>query len=253
VSTIRGSNSVYFLPEIMNNHYNIYCDESCHLENDGYGIMVLGAVWCPFSKRREITTRIREIKLRHGLAADFEIKWTKVSPAKKDFYIDVLDYFFDDDDLHFRGILIADKSRLDHSRFNQTHDDWYYKMYFTMLKTILDPKAKYSIYLDIKDTHSGAKERRLLRFLRGHVNDFEANIVKQLQSIRSHESELLQLTDLLIGAIGYLNRGFSSNQGKLDFIKRFQKRSHRSLRTKTLPLENKVNLFIWEAVGAENE
>jgi hypothetical protein len=29
----------------MNKTYNIYCDESCHLENDKQEVMVLGAVW----------------------------------------------------------------------------------------------------------------------------------------------------------------------------------------------------------------
>ncbi|MCL0066152.1 DUF3800 domain-containing protein, partial [Dehalococcoidia bacterium] len=27
--------------------YNIYCDESYHLEHDHQEIMVLGALWCP--------------------------------------------------------------------------------------------------------------------------------------------------------------------------------------------------------------
>lgn len=30
--------------------YNVYCDETCHLEHDGINAMVLGAVWCPQSK-----------------------------------------------------------------------------------------------------------------------------------------------------------------------------------------------------------
>ena len=25
--------------------YNVYCDESCHLENDNINVMTLGAVW----------------------------------------------------------------------------------------------------------------------------------------------------------------------------------------------------------------
>ena len=29
----------------MSTLYNIYCDESCHLEQDGQPVMVLGAVW----------------------------------------------------------------------------------------------------------------------------------------------------------------------------------------------------------------
>ncbi len=54
--------------------YNIYCDESCHLQNDHQQVMVLGAVWCPLEKTREIAMRLREIKLRHELSPNFEIK-----------------------------------------------------------------------------------------------------------------------------------------------------------------------------------
>jgi hypothetical protein len=65
----------------------------------------------------------------------FEVKWTKISSAKLDFYLNLVDYFFDDDDLHFRCVLI-DKNLLNHGNFGQTHDDWYYKMLFTMLEPI---------------------------------------------------------------------------------------------------------------------
>ena len=125
----------------MSEVYNIYCDESCHLEHDGQAIMVLGAIWCPIEKTRDASVRICEIKKHHNLADNFEIKWVKVSPAKIDFYMDLLDYFFDDDDLHFRG-LVANKANLNHLEHNQTHEDWYYKMYFDMLKVILFPSFK---------------------------------------------------------------------------------------------------------------
>ena len=46
----------------MTEIYNIYCDESCHLENDHQPAMVLGTVWCPLAKVREISRRLREIK-----------------------------------------------------------------------------------------------------------------------------------------------------------------------------------------------
>ncbi|NCC62254.1 MAG: DUF3800 domain-containing protein, partial [Verrucomicrobiae bacterium] len=80
----------------MSETFNLYCDESCHLENDRQQAMVLGAVWCPVDKTREISVRLREIKQKHGLSPRFEVKWTKVSPAKKGFYLDLIDYFFDD-------------------------------------------------------------------------------------------------------------------------------------------------------------
>ena len=34
--------------------YNIYCDESCHLQNDKSNVMVLGAIWCAKEKKQEI-------------------------------------------------------------------------------------------------------------------------------------------------------------------------------------------------------
>lgn len=236
----------------MSKVFNIYCDESCHLEKDGHGVMVLGSVWCPKDKVRDISTRLREIKNRHGFNRAFEMKWTKLSETKRQFYLDVLDYFFDDDDLHLRAVVVPDKAKLNHGIRQQTHDEWYYKMYFTMLKQILDPKSVYNIYLDIKDTKSAKKEQALLRVLRNSVSDFESKVVKRLQSVRSHEIEIVQLTDLLIGAIGYANRGLDSSKTKLAFIQRFQRRSHRSLRVTTLPLETKVNLLIWRAREDEN-
>ncbi len=85
----------------MGGIYNIYCDESCHLQNDHQQVMVLGAIWCSLEKTKEIAMRLREIKLRHGLPPNFEVKWSKVSPAKLLFYKDLIDYFFDNDESAF--------------------------------------------------------------------------------------------------------------------------------------------------------
>jgi hypothetical protein len=124
--------------------------------------MVLGAVWCPLDKTKEVAIRLREIKKKHGMPAPFEVKWTKVSPAKKDFYLDLINYFFDDDDLCFRGLIVPDKTKLRHDAFaGQDHDTWYYKMYFDMLKVIFRPDARYRIYMDIKDTRGAEKVAKL--------------------------------------------------------------------------------------------
>ena len=227
--------------------YNVYCDESCHLERDRQPVMVLGAVWCPLEKSRETSVRIREIKTSHGLSPAFESKWTKVSPAKQAFYLDLLDYFFDDDDLHFRALVVQDKSRLQHYLYGQTHDTWYYKMYFDMLKAVLDPEACYRIYLDIKDTRSAAKITKLHDVLCNSMYDFGSQVIERLQTVRSHEAEILQLTDLLIGAVSYVNRGLQMNAAKLAVVERMRERSSYSLTKTTLLRENKVNLFMWQA------
>lgn len=229
----------------MGQTYNVYCDESSHLENDHHPVMVLGAVWCPLDKVHEITMRLREIKIRHSLGADFEIKWVKVSPAKQQFYLDVLDYFFDDDDLHFRGLVIRNKTKLRHKDFSQTHDDWYYKMYFSLLKGVLDPQSSYRIFLDIKDTGSEKKIRTLHDFLCAHVQDHHRRIVRKVQSVRSHEVAILQLADLLIGALNYANRQLVTSAPKTALVHRLRERSRYDLTRSTLPRESKVNLLVW--------
>jgi len=231
----------------MSETYNIYCDESCHLEHDHQNVMALGALWCPADKARDAFIRIREIKRKHGIAATFEIKWTKVSPAQLQFYLDVIDYFFDDDDLHFRALIVPDKSMLDHDRFTQTHDDWYYKMYFDLLKVILSPEAFYRIYLDIKDTRGAEKVRHLHACLSNNLYDFSRRIIQRIQLVRSDEVELIQLVDLLLGGVSYANRGEAGSEAKKALVARMRQRSDYELTRTTLLKESKVNLFRWHA------
>lgn len=226
---------------------NIYCDESGHLERDQVPVMVLGALWCEKDKAHEIAKRLREIKAQHGLSPQFEAKWTKISPAKQDFYLALLDYFFDDDDLHFRAVVIPDKTKLDHARFGQDHDTWYYKMYFELLRFLIDPEAEHYIYLDVKDTRGGTKTAKLHEVLCNDAYDFNLEIIKPIQQVRSHQVEQIQLADLLIGAISYANRGLSSNSAKSAFVERMRERSGHILTKSTLLREQKVNIFAWEA------
>lgn len=231
--------------------YNIYCDESCHLENDHQPVMVLGAVWCPIEAVRDISVKIRQLKIAHSLKPEFEVKWTKVSPARLVFYHELIDYFFNADELHFRALIVPDKSKLQHKAFGQSHDDWYFKMYFDMLKVILEPAARYRIYLDIKDTRSSVKIAKLHHVLCNSMYDFSCQIIERVQIVRSHEVEILQMADLLIGAIAYANRSLETSDAKVDLINLIRKRSGYSLTKTTLLRENKFNLFLWHASEGE--
>lgn len=226
--------------------YNIYLDESCHLEHDRIPVMVLGAVWCPTSHVKSLSRRIAEIKAAFGMAHDFEIKWTKVSPAQQPFYLELVNAFFDVPELHFRGVLIPDKTRLDHSRFQQSHDDWYYKMCFTLVDPIINPEHAYEIFLDIKDTRSEIKRAKLEEVLRNANRDWAQSIIRRVQQVRSEESALLQLADLLIGAVAYHARGLNSNSAKLAVIKRIRQRGKLSLDRSTWLGAKKFNLLRWE-------
>jgi len=231
--------------------YNVYCDESCHLEHDGINVMVLGAVWCPHENVKEIYDRIRQIKIRNGVSAHAEMKWTKISPAKVQLYADIINYFFDEADLHFRGLLIPDKGQLDHERFNQTHDLWYHKMYFEMLKAILSPNDSYEIYIDIKDTQTNRKVQKLREVCSNSMYDFSSRTIKKMQPVRSDEVQIMQIVDILVGALGYNNRrfpeGHQKSPAKMELISLIKKRSGYSLDKSTLLREDKLNLFFWDA------
>jgi len=207
--------------------------------------MVLGAIWCEYSKVEAISKRLKEIRQRHGLSQYAEIKWVKVSPSKQSFYLDIIDYFLDDDDLHFRGIIIPDKSKLDHERFNQTHDDWYYKMFFDLLKVIIAPDENYCIYIDYKDTWGAKKINKLHEVLSNSNYDFSREIIKQIKLVKSHQVQLIQLCDLLIGAISYANRHLTTSHAKRSIVDRLIERTGYSLEQTTLLKEKKINLLRW--------
>lgn len=233
--------------------FNIYCDESCHLEHDGQNSMVLGAIWCPEEKVNQISKRINQIKEKYELTKYYEIKWTKISPSKYEFYEELLYYFFDNKDLHFRGLVVPDKTVLDHEKFNQTHEMWYYKMYFDLLKIILSPEDNYYIYIDIKDTKSALKVEKLREVLSNNLYDFSRSIIKRIQVVRSNEVKIMQITDFLTGAISYFYRNLNTSDSKLKIINEIVTLSGYSLRSSTLCRENKFNLFIWQPLISENE
>ncbi|MDC6118731.1 DUF3800 domain-containing protein [Serratia rubidaea] len=227
--------------------FNVYCDESCHLQNDHHGVMVLGAVWCPIAVTKKIARDVRAIKAKHGLHQGFEIKWTKVSYSKIDFYLELVDYFFSNPALRFRSVIVPNKENLDHERFAQDHNTFYYKMFFIVLKNIIQSNANYRIYIDIKDTLGIEKIEKLKKILHNSNYDFDQTAIERIQHVRSHELEHLQLTDLFIGALGYVHRGLEGNKGKLHIIERIRQHTGRDLIRSTLPAEGKFNIFVWGA------
>lgn len=226
--------------------YNVYCDESSHLRHSDNKIMTLGYISCPKAYVKPISQHLKNIKQKHGLSSFYELKWTKVSSTKINYYKELIDYFFDNEKL-FARIVVANKSNLDYQRYKLSHDDWYYRMYYLLLgKTFLETN-KYYIYLDIKDTNSSAKVSRLNEILSKSYYDFAGTMIMNLQQIRSHESEILQLNDLIIGALSYKNNRLSRSPAKLEVVNYLEERSGKSLISSTSRYEEKFNILKWEA------
>ena len=228
--------------------YKIYCDESCHLQNDNSDVMILGAMYCPEGKKKEIYHDIRKIKEKYKLNSRLEIKWTKVSMSKIDFYLELLDYFWDNDCLSYRGLVATGKDKLNHKKYNSgDYDLWYYKMYFLLLNPIIEPENEYHILIDIKDTRGGRRISKLREVLCNNKYDFKREVINQIVQIDSSESEILQLADLINGALSFhyrkLYENVNANEGKLMFVKKLQEKQ--DLELNTVRDERKFNLFIW--------
>ncbi len=229
----------------MNSVQNIYCDESCHLEHDASNVMVIGAITCPKKHAKHIAVEIKRLKEKHNIPQKFEVKWNKISSGKKEFYLDIIRFFFEDESLAFRG-LIAHKSNLDHAKYNQTHSEWYFKMLYYLLPPLFSPTEETHIYLDKKDTQSAQKAQKLHDIICHANQDFDKKLISRIQNVESHHVIQVQLADLFSGALAYANRNLSSNPAKNEIIAFLQEKTGYSLLRSTLMNERKFNICVWK-------
>lgn len=218
----------------MNKTFNLYCDESCHLERDGIPYMLISYVISSYNQVKLHSDNIRALKIKHFFKG--EVKWSALSKSQYPFYNELIEYFFATD-LQFRAIVI-DKSKLKHSEFNQTHEDFYDKMYYQLLIHKINPEYNYNIYMDIKDIYTYRKAASLKKYL-----DNNSVCIRKIQIIKSYESELMQLTDVLMGAISYYLRSKNKVIAKNNIIEKIQSHCSLDLKQSTPRGEEKFNIF----------
>lgn len=174
--------------------FNIYCDESTHLPNDGHPYMIYSYVSVASNQIKKIRSQLKAIKSKY--AYDGEWKWTDIHDRTYQMYKEVVEYFFSASGLNFRAVVV-DKTHIDENRAEYTFNDFYFRMYFQLLHHKTDMSALHNIYFDIKDTCSQHKLYKLKDILKYNAS------IGNFQFIRSHESVFIQLTDVLMGAINY--------------------------------------------------
>ena len=173
--------------------FNIYCDESTHLEHDGHPYMLYSYISIASNQIKICREQIKTIKAKYGYNS--ELKWTNIHDKTYEMYKELVEYFFMTD-MKFRAVIV-DKSQIDETRPEYTFNDFYYRMYFQLLHHDINLENNYNVYFDIKDTCSQKKLRKLKDILKWNAS------IKNFQFIRSHESVFMQLADVLMGAINY--------------------------------------------------
>lgn len=223
--------------------FEIYCDESRpevifgskEKLNEYNQFMLIGGIWLDAKDRNDIKEKIKSLKIKHN--AFGEIKWKNVSPSKLDFYLELIDLFFYSD-LRFRCILINGK-HFDSTIYHNSDDELgFYKFYYQLIYHWLEPLENYAIFLDHKKNRLPDR----LHVLNDVLNNSSFSFVNRVQAIPSKESVLIQLADLLMGAVGYKFHNHHNSSAKLEVIKRIETHLGHPIR-KTYKNESKFNIF----------
>lgn len=194
--------------------YHIYCDESRQTQDR---FMLLGGLILLASDENAMAERFRHFRQQWKMFA--ELKWTKVSGQKLTEYQAFVDIFFDVFDAgsaHFHAVAL-DTHKMNHRKYNKGDTEiGFYKFYYQLLLRrfgdwYYDSKEeqRFIVYLDYRTTKYklGALQTILNR---GMQKEYKARAKPfvSIEPLESHHSEMIQLTDVIMGAIGFQKNGY---------------------------------------------
>jgi hypothetical protein len=229
--------------------FEVYCDEShpdlFASQRPPAQYMVIGSLWLPTDSRSEIKEAIHSLRNKHKIGGEF--KWQKISRSRESFYQELVGYFLGlGDRLRFRCIVV------DHAKVNLVHyhgsdqELGFYKFYYQMLRQWLDDFNEYAIFCDCKRNRDPQRLEVLRRCLDASV--LSSN-VSRVQAIRSDESILIQLADVLTGiASARLNQSLRAGSAKERLVQYFEQCLGRPIRH-TFKAEQKYNVFVINLEG----
>lgn len=227
-------------------NYKIYCDESCHLENDHHSVMVIGCIKIADEHNQDLRQQFKAVQLKHK--SPTELKWNTVSSSRLAMYKELIDLFFAEKSISFRCIILKNKADLNHDDFNNgEHDLFYYKMTYILLdnKWFFKVENHHRVFMDIKDTRGRERLKTMHRYFKAH--HFNSSPFIGFQHLHSHDAFWIQWADFLTGAIGYKSRNKhlkpNASQVKKEIIHYIEQKSGYLLDEGTPPFENKFNIF----------
>lgn len=232
------------------NHFQIYIDESCHLEHDNHTVMAMGLI--KVSEQDNQASKANFVSILRSYKNPTELKWNTLSASRLPLYRALIDAFVSEP-LLFRTVLVKNKANLDHEAFNEgDHDNFYYKLVYQALKNeyVLPAQSdqignSYRVFLDIKDTRGRERLRTLQKVL---DNKFHGQSpFNSFQHLHSHDNFWLQLADFLLGAVTFKARNLhespASSVVKKEVVAYLEQAIGYNLSEGTPPWEPKFNIF----------
>lgn len=223
--------------------FHIYSDESRHR---GERFLLLGGVWVEKTKLSLCYKDIDRLRLENGFINDSkqkiafsgEFKWTKVSRRYIDVYKQVIDLFFDwiKSDQIRSCIMLVDSYDQNVQAHNNLQKDGFFKLLYQLYyhnslipgiyeifpDRITNPTHKVNLPI-LKQSLNRAFQTKFASKM--NFDDFARiqNFVRNIVPCDSKEFPLIQVLDVVMGAIGYFqNRHFEregASEVKTDLMK----------------------------------
>jgi len=176
-----------------------FLDETGLLHSSGDKFFALGLLKC--KEPEKIYNRIRKLRNRYNY--NEEIKWSKLNSSIRFSIAREMFNIFLSEDIKFNCIIL-DKSKLD---FNGYFQGDLYKVYTSfsvaLMKLVIGPVPS-EVLIVLADNYFAPRgkdmERKMKVFTNDHYKDF---VVAGVCQIDSMSSDILQMTDLILGAILY--------------------------------------------------
>ena len=201
-------------------------------------MMVIGALFIERPLVPEIRKKIKEIRNKHSVNG--ELKWVKTSTQVLPFYEELFGYLFsiDGEKVTFRCIVV-NKSQVNYEKYHQQDKELaFYKFYYQLLKRRLKDD-KYYIFLDFRPSKNKNSVRRLGEFL-----GMFSRGIEHIQAYQSNENTLIQVADVLSGAVSFSHNTPAGSESKQKLVKIIAKSiGKKDLNFKSPFWEDKFNIF----------
>lgn len=230
-------------------NFDVYCDESrpdLLGSNKPQGkFMVIGGLWLPSPEREAFKSEIHALRDLHRIGGEF--KWQKVSPSKVTFYEQLVEWFQGKgDQLRFRCIAVDHRQVDLHMHHDGDQELGFYKFYYQLLHRWILDFNEYAVFVDFKRNRRRDRLQVLRRCL--DYSNLTSN-VENVQAVRSEESVLIQLADVLTGMAAYrLNSCVRPGSAKERVLAHYEALQGHRLGP-TFKSEQKFNVFRIDLAG----
>jgi hypothetical protein len=193
----------------MITEHRLYSDEHQH-ELVGSTALVFGGLICTDKGATRLGNQLQDVRMRYDLVG--EMHWSRLKPQKLRAYTAWVDVFCNDPHARFL-IFTVNKSSLEWKQLRGTYKNKCasaYHQYLCLAFGELYNSKRWTIYHDEGSSEAEKIRNVEVRFNKTYKNALEQNasrIIRSSSLLDSRSTDLIQLADVLLGAMSYVVLG----------------------------------------------